>query len=213
MKLKKKVKRNLIIVLVLVIAIIVGVLSIKLLVPKDKEKVKEYKVLDKLDKYGYQLKENKTKKYKEMFNELKEILNADKVDEEKYAEKISEMFIYDFYSLEDKAAKTDIGGVDFIYQQAMDNFLQTAQNTYYKYVESNIYGNRNQSLPMVDDTKIELGEIERVEFAVGDTNVDDAYKINVTWDYTSGEFDDYQKEAEVVLVSDGKKLNIVEVNK
>lgn len=148
-----------------------------------------------------------------MFDELKVILKGNDVDYDEYAKQITKMFIYDFYSLDDKTAKNDIGGVEFIHPDALPNFLVNAEDTYYKYVESNIYGNRNQSLPMVDDTKIELGEIERVEFAVGDTNVDDAYKINVTWDYTSGEFDDYQKEAEVVLVSDGKKLNIVEVNK
>lgn len=125
MKLKKKVKRNIIIVLVLLVSIIVGIVSFKLLVPKDKQELKEYKVLDKLDKYGYQLKENKTKKYKTMFNELKEILNAKEVDEEKYVQKISTMFVYDFYSLEDKNAKTDVGGVDFVYQ-----FVQRIIGTY-----------------------------------------------------------------------------------
>lgn len=209
MKLKKKVKRNLIIVLVLVIAIIVGVLSIKFIVPKDKEKVKEYKVLDKLDKYGYQLKENKTKKYKEMFNELKEILNADKVDEEKYAEKISEMFVYDFYSLEDKAAKTDIGGVDFIYKNALDNFLQTAQNTYYKYVESNIYNDRNQKLPVVGE--ITVNKPEKKPYAYGEKTDNEAYYVPVTWTYTDEAFQSYQSSATIILIHDENKLSIVEL--
>lgn len=209
MKLKKKVKRNLIIFLILVVVIIVGVLSIKFIVPKDKEKVKEYKVLDKLDKYGYQLKENKTKKYKEMFNELKEILNSDKVDEEKYAEKISEMFIYDFYSLEDKAAKTDIGGVDFIYQQAMDNFLQTAQNTYYKYVESNIYNDRNQKLPVVGE--ITVNKAEKKPYAYGEKTDNEAYYVPVTWTYTDETFQSYQSSATIILIHDENKLSIVEL--
>lgn len=209
MKLKKKVKRNLIIFLILLIAIIVGTLSIKFLIPKDKEKVKEYKVLDKLDKYGYQLKENKTKKYKEMFNELKEILNSDKVDEEKYAEKISEMFIYDFYSLEDKAAKTDIGGVDFIYQQAMDNFLQTAQNTYYKYVESNIYNDRNQKLPVVGE--ITVNKAEKKPYAYGEKTDNEAYYVPVTWTYTDETFQSYQSSATIILIHDENKLSIVEL--
>ena len=56
-----------------------------------------------------------------MFKELKEILNKDKVDEEEYVKKISEMFIYDFYSLNYKVAKTDIGGTDFVYNEVLEN--------------------------------------------------------------------------------------------
>ena len=46
------------------------------------------------------------------------------------------MFVYDFFSLEDKAAKTDVGGVEFVHPSAIANFLLNAEDTYYKYVES-----------------------------------------------------------------------------
>lgn len=209
MKLKKKVKRNIIIVLVLLVSIIVGIVSFKLLVPKDKQELKEYKVLDKLDKYGYQLKENKTKKYKTMFNELKEILNAKEVDEEKYVQKISTMFVYDFYSLEDKNAKTDVGGVDFVYQGAMDNFLHTAQNTYYKYVESNIYNDRNQKLPVVDE--ITTTKPEKKPYAYGNKTDNEAYYVPVTWTYTDESFSSYQSSATLIFIHDGIKLSLVEL--
>ena len=133
-----------------------------------------------------------------------------KIDYEKYAKKISEMFIYDFYSLEDKIAKNDIGGISFIHKTALPNFLENAESTYYKYVESNIYGNRKQSLPMVD--KITLGEIDRVEYAYGEDKTDEeAYVIKVTWNYTKDEFSDYQKEATLTLVKEDKILYIVEL--
>lgn len=207
MKLKKKVKRNIIIVLIMVIAAVGGYFAYKHFFTE--EKAKEVKVIDKIEKYGYRLKENKPKKYKKMFEELKEILEAKEVDEEKYAKKISEMFVYDFYSLDDKAAKTDIGGVDFVYGEILENFLQNAQNTYYKYVESNIYNNRKQKLPIIDT--IEIKNIEQKAFAYGNKTDDKAYFVEVEWTFTDEKYDDYQKSATLVFIHDDIKLSLVEL--
>ena len=119
------------------------------------------------------------------------------------------MFIYDFYSLDDKDAKTDIGGVEFVYGPTLENFLQNAQNTYYKYVESNIYGNRNQKLPIVKD--IEINSIEKGPFAYGDKTDENAYTVVVSWDYTDPAFGTYQKGATLKLIHEGKNLWIVEL--
>ena len=145
-----------------------------------------------------------------MFGELKEILSKDKVDEEAYAKKISEMFVYDFYSLDDKLAKTDIGGVDFVYSGVMENFLTNAQDTYYKYVESNIYGNRNQKLPIVNE--IEVKNVENKAFAYGDKNDENAFYVQVNWSYTDELFSDYQTNAELVFIHDDIKLSLVQVD-
>ena len=152
MKLKKKAKR-LIIVLLIIIVILLGILFLNDKI-FNKNKTQEVKIVNKIDKYGYNLKDTKTKRYHKMFDELKKILSAKEVDQEEYVKKISEMFIYDYYSLNDKSSKTDIGGVDFVYNEALENFLLKSEDTYYKYVESNIYGNRNQSLPTVKDIEI-----------------------------------------------------------
>ena len=72
MKLKKKVKRTILVIIILIVAV-VGVLLANKYVFK-KENTKELKVVDNISKYGYKLKENKPKAYKDMFNELKEIL-------------------------------------------------------------------------------------------------------------------------------------------
>ncbi len=210
MRLKKKVKQRLLTIIIVILVLVVGILIWKSIHPKEKE-VKEVKVVSKIDKYGYNLKENKTTTYKSMFKELEDILNAKEVDEEKYASKIAEMFIYDFYSLEDKTAKTDIGGVEFIYNDILENFLQNAQNTYYKYVENNIYGNRNQKLPVVKD--IEITNIEKSPYAYRDKTDENAYKISLSWDYTSTDFSNYQKTATIVLIHDDIKLSIVELQK
>ena len=208
MKLKKRAK----ILIFLITIIVIGIICF--LVYKNffgKNETEGAKVINSIEDYGYTLKDNKNEKYKSMFEELKKVLEKDKVDYDKYAEIISKMFIYDFFSLDDKMAKNDIGGVDFIHPDALSNFLENAESTYYKYVESNIYGNRNQKLPMVDEVKV--GEIKTTEFAVGDKNVDDAYEIEVEWTYTEEEFNDYQSSGKLIIVKDGKKLQIVELTK
>lgn len=208
MKLKKKAKLIILLIAIIVI-VIIGFMIFKNIFGK--KETEGARVINSIEDYGYTLKDNKDEKYKSMFDELKKVLEKDKVDYEKYAQVISEMFIYDFFSLDNKIAKNDIGGVDFIHPDALSNFLENAESTYYKYVESNIYGNRNQKLPMVDEVKV--GEIKTTEFAVGDKNVDDAYEIEVEWTYTEEDFSDYQSSGKLVIVKDGKKLQIVELTK
>lgn len=208
MKLKKKVRRLIIILLMVGVGITGYLIAKKYFI---QEEVKETKVINEIKEYGYKLKENKPAKYKEMFKELKKILSAEEVDEEKYVKKISEMFIYDFYSLKDKDAKTDIGGVDFVYKDILENFLENAQDTYYKYIENNIYNNRKQSLPVVDDIKIE--NVEQKEYKYGNETDPEAYFVTAKWDYTDEEFSDYQKEAILVFIHDDKKLSLVELQK
>ncbi|MBQ6498045.1 MAG: hypothetical protein IJI58_04965 [Bacilli bacterium] len=206
MRLKKKTKRVLIIIL-LILVVVLGFLTYQNLF-KTKE-VKEAKIVNEIKEYGYKLKDNKPAAYKKMFEELKEILEADKVDEEAYAKKISEMFVYDFYSLNDKVSKTDIGGVDFVHKDILENFLQNAQSTYYKYVENNIYGNRKQALPVVSNIKV--NSVKQESFKYGDETDEEAYIVNMSWSYTNGQFADYQKEGKLVFVHDGNKLSLVEL--
>jgi hypothetical protein len=209
MKLKKKVKRMIAIVIVLLVLVAAGVGALIIFKNPEKPKVSEVKIVNEVDKYDYKLKENKTSTYKKMFDELKKILKEEPVDEEAYAKKVAEMFVYDFYSLEDKAAKTDIGGVDFVYPGVLENFLQNAQDTYYKYVESNIYNERKQDLPVVSNVTID--NIEKKEFAYGDQTDSSAYAVNVSWSYTEDKYAKYQNKATIILIHDGIKLSIVEL--
>lgn len=209
MKLKKKVKRNLTIVLIAVIVIAAGFGVYNYLKYKN-NKTEKVKIVNTIKEYGYNLKDSKTPKYKKMFEQLKEILSEDNVDEEKYVKQISKMFIYDFYSLNDKSAKTDVGGVDFVHSTMIDNFLTNAQSTYYKYVESNIYNQRKQTLPVV--SKINIESVENKEFEYGEEKDENSYEVNVTWDYTKEEFSDYQKSATLIFIHEGKKLSLAQLS-
>ena len=211
MKLKKKAKRTLIIIVILILVGLCAFLGYKMFTDK-KDEVKETKVLKTIEKYNYTLHDNKTARYKKMFEKLNEILTEKEVDEEKYAKQIAEMFVYDFYSLKDKTAKTDVGGVDFVYSGVLDNFLLNAEDTYYKYVESNIYGNRDQKLPEVDEITIDSVRVEPFTIAGGNTD-EKAYHVKVNWTYKGEGFDSYQKAAELVFIHNDIRLDLVELQK
>ena len=122
MKLKKKVNRYLIIGSVLLVAgagVLVYDISFK-----PKTTVKKATVLTEIKEYGYTLKSNKSKAYKDEFNNLAELLKKDKVDEEEYAKELTKLFVLDFYTLSDKVANTDVGGTDFVHTDAKNNFLE-----------------------------------------------------------------------------------------
>ena len=126
MKLKKSVKRFLLLLAIIVIAL-VGFLTYSFITKESK--VEEVKVLKEIKGYGYKLKDNKSDAYKKLFASLEKELGKSKVEEEKYVELISEMFILDFYSLEEKVAKTDVGGVDFVYQEVLEKDLKVMDST------------------------------------------------------------------------------------
>ena len=206
MKLKKLPKILMIGVALLLVIALVIVLAINFW-PQE-QKVKEVKVLKSIDEYGYELKDNKTKKYKELFKELEDILREDEVNQEEYAKKVAQMFVYDFFSLEDKAAKTDVGGVDFVHPNAVANFLVNAEDTYYKYIESNIYGERKQDLPAVDVVTVD--SIEETEFAYNN-EMHPGYEVRLSWTYTDDKFSDYQKNAIVILIKSDIKYYVVQI--
>ena len=207
MKLKKKVKRIIIIILILALIAVVGLYFWK---KRDvKPEVKEVKVLHKIDKYGYELKDTKSKKYQALYNELVKILDAEEPDEEKYVSKIAEMFIVDFYSLNDRTAKTDVGGVDFVHPDVLNNFLLNAEDTYYKYIESNVYGNRTQKLPTVNT--ITIDSVEKTRFDYNGKTDENAYKVKATWTYKEEDLKGYQQEASMIFVHEENKLYLVEL--
>lgn len=204
MKLKKGVRRFLIVFIILVI---VGLVASYLVFFEKKPKTK-VKVLNEIKEYGYKLSDNKSEKYKKLFYNLEGILKEKNVDEEEYVKIISKMFIIDFYSLSDKLAKTDVGGSDFVYSAVLADFLEKAQDTIYKYVESNLYGERAQKLPTVSEVKVE--SVEKMPFTHGEKVDEDAYTVKVSWSYTdTSTSNGYQDSATLTFIHDDKKMVLV----
>ncbi len=220
----KKSKKILIFLIIIIIILIVALLSYEFLF--DSNEPNEVKVVKKISDYGYELKENETKLYKDEFENLDKILSEKEVDYEKYAKSIAKLFIIDLYTLDNKLSKNDIGGLDFIKDDMKDNFVEEVRSTFYKYLEVDS-DNRNQDLPEVSEiTNVSL---ENTTFVIKDTKTTtttskskyktatksfgttvDAYKVNITWDYK--EDFGYENEANMIIIKEGKKLYIVEMD-
>ncbi len=194
----------------ILLIVILTVLCIIFFVYKNnhtKKKTQEAKVVDSIKGYGYKLHDNDSKLYKEIFEELKKNLENEKIDEEKYAESISKLFIIDFFTLENKRTNDDIGGIDFVHKDALENFKLKAKDTMYKYIESNVYGDRKQELPEVN--KINEVKLETTKVSYKNIKDSKAYKVHITFDYKKDL--GYVKEKNIVLVHEDKILSIIEM--
>lgn len=203
MKIKKSNKKIKIIILIIIL-LILGFIGYKYITTsKD-----EIKVLKTIKSYDYTLKDNATELYKEKFNELDKILVNNKVDYDAYGKKISELFVIDFYTLNNKQSKNDIGGTQFVYPTIKDNFIEKARSTFYRYVELKT-DERTQKLPEV--SKIDSVKIENASFKYTDGTIDNnAYKVTINWSYKKDL--GYETQAKLMLVKKDNKLYIVEMN-
>lgn len=177
------------------------------------EVIEEAKKLDYIKGFDYELYDSSTELYQTLYYELKDILEADTIDYQKYAEIISKMFVVDFYTLNNKVTNQDVGGLEFIYSNNKDNFSLKASDTMYKYIESNVYGDREQKLPEVSEiltSEVSVGAYkytdEDSKFTISDDN---GYIVKLTWSYK--EDLGYQKSAIIRLVHEDKVLSIVSV--
>lgn len=198
-------KNKLLIVVILIILILGGLYLLNF--GKKPEKIKS-KITKTIENYNYNLYDNSTKNYKDLFDELSKVLSSDTVDEKKYIELISKMFIIDFYTLSNKTTNMDIGGLQFVHKDVVDNFKEKATATIYKFVETNIYGDRKQELPKVKEVTIE--RIEQKNFKYNKTSDSNAYFVKVNWAYEKDL--GYETSKNLIFVHDDKALSLVEMS-
>lgn len=190
--------------LILVVIIIIGVkFTLEFLVKDDKNVVTK-KELDSLELYGYTLDDYDSDLYKEYFNDLKSTLNNKEVNYEDYAKEIVKLFVSDFYTLDNKLTSSDIGGVEFIPSDMVENFKMHAGDTMYNHVKTNIYGDRVQKLPIVKS--VEVTNIENITYTYKDKEYS-AYKVSARWEYQ--EDLGYMNNEIFTLIKDNNKLYIV----
>jgi len=201
-------KKKLIITICITIILLITTLIIAYFINKDndikQEEVEEVKKIDQMSNYDYYLEETSTEYYKKLYNELKEILNQEEVNKEEYAKKISQLFVTDLFTLDNKITSNDIGGLQFIYTDFKEDFIKIAKNTMYANVESNIYNDRNQELPTV--TKTEVISITKGEFSYNNETYE-SYEIKVNIEYEKEL--DYPKEYNLILINNDKYLQVV----
>ena len=149
-----------------------------------------------IEEYNYTLHSNDTKLYKDTFKELKELLENN-YNETRYADLVSKLFIIDFYTLSNKKGNTDIGGIDFIYPEYVDEFTSEARKTIYKFVGS------SKEIPTVKSVNIKESIKEECE---QDPN---SYLVTAVVKYEKDL--DYPEEVILRLVHLDKKLYIIEI--
>lgn len=190
--------------LILVVIIVIGVkFTLEFLVKDDKNVVTK-KELDSLELYGYTLDDYDSDLYKEYFNDLKNTLNSKEVNYEDYAKEIVKLFVSDFYTLDNKLTSSDIGGVEFIPGDMVENFKMHAGDTMYNHVKTNIYGDRVQKLPIVKS--VEVTNIENITYTYKDKEYS-AYRVSARWEYQ--EDLGYKNNEIFTLIKDNNKLYIV----
>lgn len=190
--------------LILVVIIIIGLKFTFEFLVKDDKNVVTKKELDSLELYGYTLDDYDSDLYKEYFNDLKSTLNNKEVNYEDYAKEIVKLFVSDFYTLDNKLTSSDIGGVEFIPSDMVENFKMHAGDTMYNHVKTNIYGDRVQELPIVKS--VEVTNIENITYTYKDKEYS-AYKVSTRWEYQ--EDLGYKNNEIFTLIKDNNKLYIV----
>lgn len=209
MKKKRKlnVKRIVIMIILLALIIVGGILVFQKLTHKE-DKVNEVKEVASIEAYGYTLKENATNYYKKLFKELEKTLNADEIDEDKYSELVAQMFIADFFNLDNKISKNDVGGKQFVYANYQSDFEKYAMDSMYKSVESDVYGDRNQELPEV--TSVTVTKVKQESYKYGNNTDDNAYVYNFDIEYK----DDlgYQTSGSLILIHNDRKIEVAAMN-
>jgi len=194
-----------VIVLAVIILVVTSVKVVFDFFISDNREIQSKKELDSLELYGYTLDDLDTPLYKTYFDELKDILSEEELNWEGYAETLTKIFVVDFYTLNNKITSSDIGGIEFIHKDMVDNFIMHAGDTMYNHIKNNVYGDRIQELPVVSN--VTVGEILSESYTYND-NVYEAYKVSVTWEYEKDL--GYDNTGTFYLIKDNNKLNVVQ---
>ena len=161
------------------------------------------KVVDEIKKFGYTLDDRDTELMKTVFGELKDELNKSDVNNKKYAELLSKLFIIDLYTIDNKKNKYDVGGTEYIYPEHVSNYKLKVEDTLYRYLEED--SSRKSTMPEV--SKIDLSDVFEIEYTYKE-QVYKAYRVVLNWEYKKDL--GYDKQATVIVVNIEDKLYIAE---
>lgn len=203
---KKKLLICLSIAIVVIFLLCVGIFVIKNIDSNDNNDnvSNPAEKIDQMENYEYYLDDNATEYYKRLYNELKNILNNEEVNEEEYAKIVSKLFVTDLFNLDNKLTSSDIGGLQFVYGDFKDDFINIVKNTLYSSVESNIYGDRDQELPIVSN--VEINDITNSLFTYNNIEYD-SYEVILSIEYQKDL--GYPTKYKLVLIKNDKYIQVV----
>lgn len=163
----------------------------------------EAKVVDEIKGYGYTLDDRDTQLMRDTFNELKLELDKSEIDYKKYAEYLSQLFIIDLYTIDNKVNKYDVGGTEYIYPEHISNYKLKVEDTLYRYLEEN--SSRKDKMPVVSE--ITLKGIKEDTYEYND-NKYDSYILELAWEYEKDL--GYDKAGIITVIKADNKLYVSE---
>lgn len=204
---KKKYKIALIVILILVL-IGVGIFGYFFFFyekPVEEPPVREVQITNTIEEYGYNLDDRDTALFKEKFEELKTLLNEENYNVEEYISLVSQLFIIDLYTIDNKISRYDVGGLEYVYSGAVSSFQSVIEGSIYKTVENNLDDSRTQELPEV--ATITVDSIKETTFTMPDESVVNGYGVDLSWTYL--EELGYDTSATLILIPDQQKYGVV----
>ena len=126
----KKKYKTLLIIIVICIILIIGLLVIKNM--KNEGVKNNVKVVDSIVDFSYTLDERDTSLTKENYKELKKLLKEKDINYEEYSQVIAKLFIIDLFTMDNKINKYDVGSLEYVYPETIDNFKLNIEDTIYK---------------------------------------------------------------------------------
>ncbi len=211
MKMKKKYK-VIFSLIILVILVIVGFLIYNNFFKKAEETENPItnvaKVTNQIEGYQYTLDDRDSELFGNYFKELKTLLEEkSEITEEwmeEYAKYLAQLFIIDLYTIQNKISKYDIGGLEYLYENATNSFRSKVLDTIYKTVEDDSYKTRTQALPIVKSISIQ--SLEQTTYLIEETEYK-AYEIKLSWDYETDL--GYDQIGTIKMIEKEEKLYIV----
>ena len=184
-----------IIVILLIFTIGIGVLKLFIGSDNNKKPQNVTSIITSIDEFGYTLDDRDTDYMKTEFKKLEEVISQEEINYEEYAKAIAKLFVIDFYTLNNKINKYDVGSLEYILSDKKDMFKNKAMDTIYGDIIDNTYKDRVQDLPEV--TAVEIINYEVTEITLNKNKVE-SYKL--TMKYTYKKDLGYDKEGTIYLV-------------
>lgn len=202
---RKRYKIGLIVISVLLVSVIgVGVFKIFYSNDEEEKEPNVTNVISNITDYGYTLDDRDTDYMKETFKELETILEESEVDDHEYASVLAKLFVIDFYTLNNKINKYDVGSLEYILSSKVDSFRLKAMDTIYRDILDNTYRDRVQDLPEI--TNVQILDVVDTTFTLNEEEVN---AIQVTMNYEYKEDLGYDTEGTIYFVKNANKLEVV----
>lgn len=199
---KKKIKKVRVLAVILVMGILLGFFYFK-----SRNELQVVMVVSEISGYNYTLESNVTRIFKKYYKELEKELEDNKIDEKNYASLIAKLFVIDYYTLNNKVTNKNIGGVQFIHSNLKNKFITESSSSIYKYVNSNLYGNRKQKLPEVNE--VNIVDIKEIKYDNNGYKDDTGYEVVVDIGYVKDY--DYPERVNLSIIHEENKVVIVEI--